>query len=187
MVLASGFAAQTGLTDGYNWIWFEVGQVGLKGGAAYWLVVRRSGAVNSAIYYMLATDDTKGYYTAGDLKTWNGSSWAVRNEDLNFAVLGSEETSEQIERMAGVGGQFLNGVRIMESSGVQSLLWRELKLSCMEEIENRLQVGAVDGRKLDAMVDAQRNLVVWRRKEVAEWRMESRGRLQTLAGAKWRE
>ena len=48
-----------------------------------------------------------------------------------------------------------------------------------------LQVGAVDGRKLDAMVDAQRNMVVWRRKEVVEWRMDSRGRLRTLAGAAW--
>lgn len=76
------------------------------------LVVRRIGAVNSAIYYMLATDHAKGY-TAGDLKTWNGSSWGARSEDLNFAVLGSEETREQIERMVGVGGQLLNEVRIM--------------------------------------------------------------------------
>jgi len=183
-VLASGSAAGTGLTGGYNWIRFEVGQVSLTAGAAYWLVVRRSGAVNSAIYYMLATDDAMGY-AAGELKVWNGSSWGVRSEDLNFAVLGSEETSEQIERMVGVGGQFLNGVRIMESSGVQYLLWRELRLTCREEIENLLQVGAVDGRKLDAMVDGQRNLVVWRRKEDAEWRMDYRGRLRTLAGAAW--
>ena len=183
-VLASGSAAGTGLTGGYNWIRFEVGQVSLTAGAAYWLVVRRSGAVNSAIYYMLATDDAMGY-AAGELKVWNGSSWGVRNEDLNFAVLGSEETSEQIERMVVVGGQFLNGVRIMESSGVQYLLWRELRLTCREEIENLLQVGAVDGCKLDAMVDAQRNLVMWRRKEDAEWRMDSSGRLRTLAGAEW--
>ncbi|MBE0687693.1 MAG: hypothetical protein IH585_17005, partial [Anaerolineaceae bacterium] len=48
-------------------------------------------------------------------------------------------------------------------------------MTCREEIENLLQVGAVDGRKLDTMVDAERNLVVWRRKEDAEWRMDSRG------------
>ena len=60
-----------------------------------------------------------------------------------------------------------------------------MSLTCREEIENLLQVGAVDGRKLDAMVDAQRNLVVWRRKEVAEWRMDSRGKLWTLVGAEW--
>jgi len=47
------------------------------------------------------------------------------------------------------------------------------------------QVGAEDGRELDAMVDAQRNLVVWRWKEVAEWRMDSREKLRTLAGAAW--
>jgi len=184
IVADSAGNAGAGLTGGYNWIRFEVGQANLTAGAAYWLVVRRSGAVNSAIYYMLATDDGMGY-GSGELKAWNGSSWAVRSEDLNFAVLGSEETSEQIERMAGVGGQFLNGIRIMEASGVQYLLWRELQLTCREEIENLLQVGAVDGRRLDAMVDAERNLVVWRRKEDAEWRMDSRGRLRTLAGAEW--
>ena len=43
----------------------------------------------------------------------------------------------------------------------------------------------MDGRKLDAMVDAERNLVVWRRKEDVDWRMDSRGRLKTLAGAEW--
>jgi len=124
-------------------------------------------------------------YAAGHLKVWNGSSWAVRKEDLNFAVLGSEETTEQIERMVGVGGQFLNEVRIQNGSGLEYLLWRELKLTCKEEIENLLQVGAVDGSKLDAMVDAERNLVVWRRKEVAEWRMDSRGQLRSLAGTEW--
>ncbi|MDO9088017.1 MAG: hypothetical protein Q7U53_17555 [Anaerolineaceae bacterium] len=60
-----------------------------------------------------------------------------------------------------------------------------MKLTCMEEIENLMQVGAVDGLKEDAMVDAQRNLVVWRRKEAAEWRMDSRGKLRTLVGAEW--
>ena len=105
-VLASGSAAGTGLTGGYNWIRFEVGQVSLTAGAAYWLVVRRSGAVNSAIYYMLATDDAKGY-TAGDLKTWNGSSWAVRNEDLNFAVLGSRKRrASRLNGWLGLGVSF---------------------------------------------------------------------------------
>ena len=65
----------------------------------------------------------------------------VQNEDLNFAVMGLEETSDQIDRMAGIEGQFLSGVRIMESSGVQHLLWRELRLTCREEIENLQQEG----------------------------------------------
>lgn len=43
----------------------------------------------------------------------------------------------------------------------------------------------MDGFKPDAMVDAQHNLVVWQRKESAEWRMDSMGRLRSLAGAEW--
>lgn len=40
---------------------------------------------------------------------------------------------------------------------MEYLLWRELRLTCKEEIENLLQVGAVDRRILDAMVDAQQS------------------------------
>ena len=183
-VLVSGSVAGMVLTGGYNWIRFEVGQVALTAGSFYWLVVRRSGATNSGTYYMLATDDARGY-AAGDLKTWSGTAWVLRNEDLNFAILGSEETTKQMERVIGFGGQFLNGIQIRDASGLDYLLWRELKLTCREELMNLLQVGTVDGSKLDAMVDAERNLVVWRRKEVAEWKMDSRGKLRTLVGAEW--
>jgi hypothetical protein len=183
-VLCSGSVVGSGLSGGYNWIRFGVGAVSLNAGGAYWLLVRRTGSVSALNYYLLATDDAMGY-AGGEMKAWNGSGWVVRNEDLNFAVLGSEETNEQIKRMVGVGGQFLNGIRIKESSGVQYLLWRELKLSCKEEIENLLQVGAVDGRKLDAMVDAQRNLVVWRRVETVDWRMDRKGRLRSKNGVVW--
>lgn len=64
--------------------------------------------MNFAIYYMLATDDAMGY-AAGELKTWNGSFWAVRSEDMNFAVLGSEETSDQIKLMDARGPVTVDG------------------------------------------------------------------------------
>ncbi|MDO9088016.1 MAG: hypothetical protein Q7U53_17550 [Anaerolineaceae bacterium] len=47
---------------------------------------------------------------------------SVRSEDLNFVVLESEETIKQIERMVGVGGQFLHEVRIKNNSGLEYLL-----------------------------------------------------------------
>ena len=183
-VLASGLIVGTELTGGYNWKRFGLGAVNLTAGTSYWVVVRRSGAVSGVNYFLVATDDARGY-AGGEAKVWDGSLWSVRNEDLNFAVLGSEETTRQIERMIGVGGQFLKGVRVREGSGLEYLLWRELKLTCKEEIENLLQVGAVDGSKLNAMVDAERNVVVWKRKDVVEWKMDRKGNLWTIAGAKW--
>lgn len=183
-VLASGFLGGTELTGGYNWKRFSVGVTNLAAGSAYWLVVRRYGALSGVNYFLVATDDARGY-AAGEAKIWNGSSWVVRNEDLNFAVLGSEETTNQIERMVSVGGQFLNGVQIRDASGLEYLLWRELNLTCKEEIENLLRVGAVDGSKLDAMVDAERNVVVWKRKEVVEWKMDRRACLWSANGSKW--
>ncbi|MHB8132873.1 MAG: choice-of-anchor R domain-containing protein [Anaerolineaceae bacterium] len=183
-VLTSGLVAGSELTGGYNWVRFEMSNPNLTGGAGYWIVVRRSGAVEGINYYSVQVDDGMGFGD-GDVKTWNGSVWTRQLEDLNFAMLGAEETTMQIERMAGVGGQFLNGVRILNESGVNSLLWRELRLSCKEEIEGMLAVGNLEGKKLDAMVDGQRNLVVWERKEEPEWKLDGDGKLWTLAGAKW--
>jgi len=183
-VLASGFLIGTELTGGYNWKRFNIGVTNLSAGGTYWIVVRRSGAVNSVNYFLIATDDARGY-AGGEAKVWNGTGWVVRNEDLNFAVLGSEETTKQIERIVNVGGQFIKDVRIRNASGVEYLLWRELKLTCKEEIENLLAVGAIDGSKLDAMVDTERNLIVWKRKEAAEWIMDNKGNLQTIAGSDW--
>lgn len=183
-VLASGSIVGTELTGGYNWKRFSIGVTNLTAGGAYWLVVRRSGALSSVNYFLVATDDARGY-AGGEAKVWNGSSWIVRNEDLNFAVLGSEETTLQIQRMVTTGGQFINSVQIRNASGVEYLLWRELKLTCKEEIENILRVGVSDGSKLDAMVDMERNLIVWKRKETAEWKMDNKGNLQTIAGSDW--
>ena len=41
------------------------------------------------------------------------------------------------------------------------------------------------GKKLDAMVDARRNVVVWERKDDPEWRMDRNAELWTLAGSAW--
>jgi hypothetical protein len=46
-----------------------------------------------------------------------------------IAILGSEETTKQMERIIRFGGQFLNGIRIRDASGINYLLWRELNLT----------------------------------------------------------
>lgn len=184
VVLSSGSITGETLTGGYNWMRFGMSSVNLSGFTNYWIVVRRSGSVGSVNFYSLQVDDGMGF-AGGEVKTWNGSTWTVRNEDLNFALLGAEETTKQIERMVALGGQFLRGVRILDSSGVNALLWRELRSCCRDEIGKMLEVGTMAGKKLDAMVDGQRNLVVWERKENPEWKLDRNGRLWNLAGAEW--
>jgi hypothetical protein len=48
-----------------------------------------------------------------------------------------------------------------------------------------LAVGTSNGKKLDAMVDARRNVVVWERDESPGWRVDSDGELKTLEGSEW--
>jgi len=173
-VQASGSAAGSILTGGFNWVRFALSGADLVGGDPYWLVVSRSGSVSGTNYYLLQLDRGIGY-ADGVMKTWNGSSWTQRVGDINFAVLGSEETTLQIGRMVEKSGQFMRGVRVLDASGVQHLLWRPLQRTCREEIEELLAVGTSNGKKLDAMVDARRNVVVWEREESNGWELDELG------------
>jgi hypothetical protein len=184
VVLASGMVAGAELSGGLNWVGCVLSTAALAGGGVYWLVVRRSGALDANHYYGVQVDEGAGYAN-GELRGWNGSAWNLQAGDLGFAVLGGKETTEQIKLMAGVGGQYLNGVRVIDASGVQGRLWRPLERSCLEEITDLLNVGTASGKKLDAAVDGQRNLVIWERKGDPEWRMDENGKLWTLAGAEW--
>ena len=77
------------------------------------------------------------------------------------------------------------GVRVLDASGVQHLLWRPLQRTCREEVEELLAVGTNAGKKLDAMVDARRNVVVWEREEDPGWRIDSDSELKTVNGVEW--
>lgn len=192
-VLASCSISANGLSGAYKWVRFPIGTALIGEERNRWVVVSRTGYQSTINYYNLQVDDGMGY-ALGDVRTWNGSSWTIRQMDINFAVLEGEETTRQIERIVAyhsnnsggdAGGQILQGVRICDESGISTVLRRDLRMTCCEEIEALLATGTSDGSKLDAMVDGQRNLVVWKRKEEAEWRIDREGRLWTLAGAPW--
>lgn len=119
------------------------------------------------------------------LECWNGSGWKQRSSDINFAPLDSEETTLQIGRMVAECGQFLRGVRVLDASGVQHLLWRPLQRTCKEEVEELLAVWISNGKKLDAMLDASRNVVVWEWEEDSGWWLDGDGNLWTLSGSAW--
>lgn len=160
--LGSVQAGANTLAGGLNWVRFGFdAPVGLTGGASYWLVLSRTGAASTANYYLLRADESTPF-AGGVLKGLDSSSWVLRTKDLNFALNGAQETTQQIARLAGQagGGQFLNGVKIEVPSGVNGLLTRDTERTCLTELEDLLRVGTAGGRRLLAEVDASRVLVV---------------------------
>jgi len=141
------------VSGGLNWKRAVMDGVALPAGV-YWVVVRRSGAVDGLNYYEIQVDEGAGYGD-GELRLWNGSGWVLQAGDANFAVLGGEEVTAQIERVAAVGGQFLRGVRVLERSAVDGLLWKPLQRRCGEVIQDLLAAGG-----LSAVVDCEGWLVV---------------------------
>ena len=46
-------------------------------------------------------------------------------------------------------------------------------------------MGTAAGKKLDAMVDARQNVVVWEREGSPGWRIDSDSELKTVNGVEW--
>jgi hypothetical protein len=161
--LASGQIAGTAVPVNYKWLRVELSPTPIiSASATYWLVMRRSGTLDSANFYRLQVDDGLGY-PRGVLRLFNGSVWSARSPDadLNFRVAGTMETSEQMKLAAAPngGGQFLNGVSI-PSSGVFGNPFSSGQATAKEEMEILLAGGEASGKRLLAEVDASRILRV---------------------------
>jgi hypothetical protein len=166
-VLVSSSAAATSIPVTMNWHTFNFaplmggGYQILQPSTTYWLVVRRSGAVNNDNYYVVDVDEGLAY-PRGVMRLYNGSGWVARDPDadMNFQVLGGRETTLQIEDIVTANGQFITGVVIEERSNLISNQYRRGDTTALYEIEELLRSGNNYGRRLLARINRNRELVV---------------------------
>lgn len=135
----------------------------IEANTRYWLVLSRTGLLQTSNYYFLYLDNTNSYPN-GKLMFWNGTSWQDSNAglaDINFYVVGYISRLARLNELAGagLGGQFLSGIQVNTAVSGDTLLWREGILNCGDELLNLLDSGG-DGGRLLARVDADRRLVV---------------------------
>lgn len=135
--------------------------VALQPGRTLWLVLSRSGAIDPNGFVQVAADEDAGY-PRGELRLWNGSTWAVRtpDADLHFQVLGMEETSAQIAHLLNAA-DCLHGVRIETASGIQARLYRDGTRRARAEVEALLQGGTAGGQRLLARITPERTAVIY--------------------------
>ena len=170
-VLASASLDGTLVGDSAGWWPFTLspGTTELSPSTTYWLVVRRSGSVDSDNYYKVAVDEALGY-ASGAFRVYDCTSWGARSPDadMQFKVRGVEVTTTQIERAIDAEGQFLEGVDIVNASGMSSNPYRDGDTSALQVIRQLLENGTSNDNRLLATVTQDRVLKVYEEPDAPE-------------------
>lgn len=154
----------------------------------YWLVFSRSGALSTANYYQLYMD-TANSYPSGKLMNWNGSAWVdvgLGAADINFYTVGYISRLTRMQELAAVerGGQFLTGMQVNSTINGDTLLRREGRQDCQSELADLLAQEDSSGKRLLALVEADRRLVIYSQPAENDWQfnLDSLGVLRSRSG-----
>lgn len=155
----------------------------LSAGGTYWLGARRSGAADAANYYRVTVDEGLG---SGTFSLWNGSAWVARAPDagLIYSLTGEEETSEQLRALLTQAGQFLEGCRVKDASGVKGRQYRAGGRRASQEAAELLALGAAGGAGLLGRVTAERAALIEQMPDPGsvDWVLDGAGRLRWRDG-----
>lgn len=137
-------------------------EVTLTNGTQYFIVVSRSGAMDDTNYYQVGIDAAAGY-GAGNFVWYDGANWATQASDMVFRLYDNTlvATSNQALSIATNYGQFFAKVESTVSSGVTSESYRDGDGSALFEIEQLLQHGTTNNRRMLVKVDAGRLCTIY--------------------------
>lgn len=160
--LASATLAGASVPEHLNWVTLDLSaKVSLAVSTTYWIVVRRSGANDGTNYYKVDGNEDLGY-SGGSFKIWNGSAWVARGTDADmlFQVLGVIETTEQIQDVITVCGQFLSSTtQIEDSSGIYSSPYRDGAQNGLVVLRELLRSGTSNDTRLRILITP--DLIAW--------------------------
>ena len=150
-----------------EWLEFALNTgVTLQPATTYWIHIARSGAVAASNYFMVDTNVEAGY-PRGILRLWNTNvnAWTTEPEnwqgDLLFKVVGTTETTDQIESIITRCGQFFGGSIIETASGSESNPYRDGDTTGLFELKKILDGGTSNYRRMLCEVTQNRYLRVY--------------------------
>ncbi len=172
---------------GLGWVRLRPAEVvRLNGASRYWLVLRRTGALDAQNAYLTRVDADGTLGTPPGLMAFNGSAWQpLGSGSLLANLFGEEALTQHLMRLAGQegAGQRLRGVFVRQTSTKRVRLYRDGRRTALEVCGELL---ALDD--LDAYVTAERHLVVERRvapPPVPHLMLDARGVLRLRDGSPW--
>lgn len=152
--LASATIAPADLDEYPDWRWFDIADTAITATTQYWIVVERTGTLESANYYELQMiNDGTGRCMAYDHSTWVDHPQSQR---IGYRVWGTEDNITQIRRMLTDGGQFFTAYDLMAATGIKSNQYRNNDLTTLNEIESLLDMGTTNDKRLYASVNRAR-------------------------------
>lgn len=171
-LLASAYLPGVGISENLNWHTFTLNtRVPIAANTTYWISVTRNGALDAANYYKVDSNEELGY-PRGVMRLYTGSVWVPRSPDADmlFQVGGVRETSTQLKTML-EAGQFITGVDLDIASGVYSSPYRDGDQTALMCVEELLQSGTSNDRRMLATVDENRRVRVYEEPVYGgEWR-----------------
>jgi hypothetical protein len=162
--LASWSLAGGSVGAALAWITQSVTEVELQASTQYMLVVSRSGAADASNYYLVGVNAALGY-AGGALKILNGSNWVARSPDadMNFELRVNDlvESAYQVrDLVTNFGPSLITGVKLVSLSGVKLRSYRDGSTTALDEIEELLETGTADSRRLMCEINAERLFIL---------------------------
>lgn len=186
-VLASSTVVGSTIDENLKWHEFELSaRVDLTAATTYWILVERSGATDAVNYYKVDANEDLGY-ASGSMKLWNGSGWAARapDADMLFSVGGQAETTAQLSTILS-DGEFITAVDLECASGIYSPSYRDGRCTALVSVEELLESGGPNGRRLTGTVDVNRRVRVYEETAAGtlDYFMSKDGTLSDVRGRK---
>ena len=161
--LGSATLAGADLATTTAWMRFTFDEaIALSPNASYFLVLDRTGGTDAVNYYAVRLNEAQSY-AGGILREKVGSTWqAGPAADLPFRLYTNDiiETSQQVRSLLRQFGQFFRSVRVDIDSGIATESYRNGDSDAMYEVEELLETGTANNRRMLATVDPGRNVLV---------------------------
>lgn len=163
--LGSASIAGTAVDRSAEWTKFTLdNSVTLQPSTTYFIHIARSGAVDLDSYYMVDTNTANGYdrgapiYYNTDLSAW---VTAAHKGDVLFRLEGVIDTDSQIQALVTATGQFYTGTIIENGSNIETQPYRVGDSTGLYELEQLLQIGTSNRRRMLAETTPTRKLRVY--------------------------
>lgn len=135
----------------------------LTSGTTYWIVVEPTGGSTNASNHFEVGVNEDAEYAGGQFYTYDGATWtADATKDMAFVVAGTRDTDTQISNILSDSdvGQFFTAVEVTATSIEAPAKNQNGDMTALEIIEELLDTGTTNDRRLVAKVTKERRVVV---------------------------
>lgn len=164
--LATGSISGMSVPTSMNWVEIPLSSpVPLSPSTTYWVTVGRSGAPSLTGYYVVGLDESVSYGEVMKVHTGGvgfSGSWVARDPDANmpFRVFAEVDSIDQLREALDVSPEFLSILGNPQQSGVTTRQYRGHEVNVLDEALSLLDLGTSNGKRLLALVDYHRNIVI---------------------------